>query len=94
MNTQEGFFSRIPKEALWVSIIMDKAIQIGSKIKAEINGLAKEIIIVETQNVNPETGRISELSPIGSALIGHESGDKFEVKLNNKKFFFNILKVI
>lgn len=73
---------------------MDKAIQIGSKIKAEVNGLTKEIIIVEPHNVDPETNRISELSPIGSALIGHEQGDRFEVKLRDRKFLFNIKKVI
>jgi len=73
---------------------MDKAIQIGSKIQAEINGLAKEIIIVEPQNVDPETGRISELSPIGSALIGHESGDRFQIKLGQRKYLLHIKKVI
>jgi len=73
---------------------MDKTIQIGCKIKAEINGLTKEIIIVEPQNVDPETNRISELSPIGSALIGHEQGDRFTVKLRNRQYLFNIIKVI
>ncbi|MBU1149076.1 GreA/GreB family elongation factor [Patescibacteria group bacterium] len=73
---------------------MDKAIQIGSKILTEINGLVKEIIIVEPQNVDPERGKISEMSPIGSALIGHEQGDKLEIRLSSRKYFLNIIKVI
>ncbi|MFH1598042.1 MAG: GreA/GreB family elongation factor [Patescibacteria group bacterium] len=73
---------------------MEKTIQIGSKIRAEINGLNKVIIIVEQQNVDPENGKISEFSPVGAALIGHEQGDQFEARLPSGKYLFNIKRVL
>ncbi len=50
-------------------------IQLGSTVMLGINGAQKTFQIVGPQETNPTEGRISHLSPLGAALIGHAKGD-------------------
>jgi len=42
-----------------------------------------EYALVGTIEANSELNRISNVSPLGEAVIGHKAGDTFEVKLPN-----------
>jgi len=64
---------------------MDKEITIGSKIKVELNGNVKNLEIVGSADVDANCGRISYLSPIGSALLGRQIGEILKVKLATGK---------
>lgn len=49
--------------------------------------------MVGAREANPREGRISNESPIGSALIGHKAGDTVTVKTPNGEMKIKILKV-
>lgn len=50
-------------------------VTLGSMVVLEVNGSRKQFEIVGPQETNPSRGRISHLSPLGAALIGHITGD-------------------
>jgi transcription elongation factor GreA len=50
-------------------------IQLGSKVTVEIHGKEKRFEIVGPHETDPGRGRISDRSPLGSALMGHAKND-------------------
>ena len=50
-------------------------VEIGSKVKLEMDGETVEYQIVGSAEAAPAEGRISNESPVGKALIGHKKGD-------------------
>ena len=68
-------------------------VQIGSKVTVEINGQQKTFQILGSQETDPTRGIISHLSPIGSALLEHRVNDKVEIKINNNKVIYKIIKI-
>ena len=50
-------------------------INLGAKVKVEIEGEIDEFIIVGTWEANPALGMISNESPVGMALMGKKAGD-------------------
>jgi transcription elongation GreA/GreB family factor len=50
-------------------------IQLGSTVVMELGGERKTYRIVGPSEADPSRGRISHVSPLGSALIGHARGD-------------------
>lgn len=65
-------------------------IKIGSTVLLKIDDKQKKYQIVGPAETDPARGRVSHLSPIGSALIGHRVGDK--VPMNGKNI--EIIEVI
>ena len=57
----------------------DSKIQLGSVVKLKGNGKTKEFQIVGTVEADPLSGKISDESPIGQALLGKKEGDKVEI---------------
>lgn len=53
-----------------------KIINLGATVEARVNGSKDEFTIVGTLEANPSLGKISNESPVGSALLGHRVGDK------------------
>jgi transcription elongation factor GreA len=59
----------------------DSKIQLGSLVKLKGNGgKTKEFQIVGTVEADPLSGKISDESPIGQALLGKKEGDSVEIK--------------
>lgn len=54
----------------------DGTVDIGSIVMVEVNGKEKEFTVTGAQEADPLTGKISNESPIGSALFGKSKGDK------------------
>jgi len=50
-------------------------INLGAKVKVEIEGEIDEFIMVGTWEANPALGMISNESPVGMALMGKKAGD-------------------
>jgi transcription elongation factor GreA len=50
-------------------------VNIGAKIKIDVNDKKDELTIVGTLEANPELGKISNESPVGKALLGRKIGD-------------------
>lgn len=57
----------------------DGVTRVGSTIKVEVNGKEKTFHIVGSNEADPANGKISNESPIGSALLGLRAGDKVPV---------------
>jgi transcription elongation factor GreA len=57
----------------------DGVARVGSTIKVEVNGKEKTFHIVGSNEADPTNGKISNESPIGSALLGSRAGDKVPV---------------
>lgn len=55
-------------------------VQLGSKVKLEGNGKNKEFQVVGTVEADPLSGKISDESPIGQALLGKKVGEEVEIK--------------
>lgn len=49
---------------------------LGSKVILDVDGDVDEFTIVGTLEANPSLGKISNESPVGKALLGHEIGDE------------------
>lgn len=73
---------------------MSNTVNIGSKIKVQINGQIQQLQIVGSADINVNLGKISYLSPIGEASLGKAEGESFEVILpNGKKLIGKVIKV-
>ena len=57
----------------------DKAhiVDMGAKVKLDINGDKEEFTVVGTLEANPALGKISNESPVGIALLGKKIGGEF-----------------
>ena len=69
-------------------------VQLGSTVTVCEEGYEPEtFVIVGTFEADAANGRISNESPIGSALMGAEKGDKVNVKTPGGEIFFEIIDV-
>jgi len=58
----------------------DGNVQLGSSVKLEGGGQAKEFQVVGTVEADPLNGKISDESPIGKVLLGKKVGEEVEIK--------------
>ena len=71
-------------------------ISIGSKVKLYDVEFEEEMeyTIVGSTEANPDDGRISDESPIGSAILGHKVDDVVDVELPNGEIIqFKVLEI-
>jgi transcription elongation factor GreA len=69
-------------------------VRVGSKVGIqEADRAAEEYTIVGAAEANPLEGRISNLSPIGQALLGRKAGDEVRVNTPSGVIIFHILSV-
>lgn len=58
----------------------DSKVQLGSTVKLKSGSTTKEFQVVGTVEADPLSGKISDESPIGQALLGKKLGDEVEIK--------------
>ena len=102
-KTEQGkLYSRIAeyKNLLENAEIVDSSaasetIAIGSRVRLlDVEyGEEEDYQIVGSQEANPSIGRISDESPIGRALMGHQPGDVISVEAPGGSFDYKILDV-
>jgi transcription elongation GreA/GreB family factor len=63
------------------------------KIKKEGENDARIYKIVGSEEADMTSGKLSNLSPIGSALIGKKEGDKFSVNTPKGKANYSIISI-
>ena len=69
-------------------------VTIGSKIVVLLNGQTRKFQIVGSADVDAKNGKVSFLSPIGEAVLGRETGERFEINLpNGKKISCRIIEI-
>ena len=83
-----------------VVVISDKdvstnSINVGAKVKVFNETFDEEVeyTIVGSTEASPLENKISDLSPIGKALIGHKKGDRVSVETPNGAMFINVLEI-
>jgi transcription elongation factor GreA len=68
-------------------------INVGSRFKARTGKLDRVFEIVGENEANPMDGKISNVSPIGAAFIGHSVGDVVTVTVPSGKIEYEILSI-
>jgi transcription elongation factor GreA len=68
------------------------AVDIGSKVKVEVDGEEDEFVIVSSMEADPMKGKISSESPVGKALVGAKVGDMVTVS-STIKSTYKILEI-
>jgi transcription elongation factor GreA len=77
------------------STIVAGTVSIGSTVKVQKEGdkEAKEYKIVGSEEADMAQGKVSNLSPLGSALLGKKKGEKVSVNTPNGKAVYTLLSV-
>ena len=87
-NEQGRVYSRISEltDILANYVIIEDTVATGEvgpgsqvKVRDLEDGFEEDFVIVGSQEADPATGRISDESPIGRALLGHRAGDEITV---------------
>jgi transcription elongation factor GreA len=68
-------------------------VQLGSNVKLRANGKTKEFQVVGTVEADPLSGKISDESPIGRALIDQKVGDQVEIKTPAETATYKIVSI-
>jgi len=71
----------------------DGSVQLGSTVTVETKKKEKTYRIVSAHEASPSQGRISNLSPLGSALIGKTLGDHVTVTTNAGVTIYTIIRI-
>lgn len=68
-------------------------VQIGSTVVLELAGKKHTFEILGSHESNPAKGRISEKSPLGAALVGHEVGEEIVLNVKTGAVSYRILEI-
>lgn len=68
-------------------------VQLGNKVTVQVNGKQRTYLILGSSEANPGLGVISHHSPIGSALMGHRTGDSVTYRIGDKNVQCLIIKI-
>lgn len=68
-------------------------VDLGSVVHVEVEDGVQKYQIVGSTEANPEEGKISNVSPLGQALIGKKPGDEVEVSVPAGTMTYRISKV-
>lgn len=85
--------NQLDKAVLIETDINSNWVEIGSTVTVEINGEQKQYQILGYIESNPGQGKISNQSPIGASLLGHQVGDSVTVQLKDRAVEYKIIKI-
>lgn len=68
-------------------------VQIGSEVKVKVNGKTVTYIIVSDVEADPLENKISDNSPVGTALMKAKKGEKIEVKIGENRVQYEVLDI-
>jgi transcription elongation factor GreA len=72
----------------------DNKVVLGSSVKLKSDtGKTKGFQVVGTVEADPLSGKISDESPIGVALMGKKTGEKIEIKLPSETISYTIVEI-
>ncbi len=70
-----------------------KKVRVGSTVKLEVQGKERVYTIVGSNEADPVSGKISNESPIGRALIGAAPGEKVNVQTPAGEMVYKIVSI-
>lgn len=71
----------------------DGQVRLGSKVVLKDGGKPIAYQVVGTIEADPSSGKISDESPIGMALLGKKVGDKVELKIPSGAKTYSIVEI-
>ncbi len=98
-NEQSFLEGRIQaiEQMLRTAVVIDTQesgrIALGATVVAEVEGERTTFQIVGSTEADPVRGRLSNVSPVGRALIGHAVGDEVAVETPARTIRYRILEV-
>lgn len=81
------------KRAVLIQHDADGRIHLGSTVLLFVNGHQKTYHLVGPHETRPELGRISHVSPLGSALLNHAAGEQVVVHTPQGTTTYDIVEV-
>jgi transcription elongation factor GreA len=91
------YLQNILRSAQIISTNVPKdVVRVGSQVTIREQGSDEDetFMIVGAAEANPREGKISQRSPIGSALLGHKKGDKVKVSTPDGETVFKIVAIL
>lgn len=84
----------IVRNALVIKKAADQdTIDVGSSVEVSRDGKGMKFVIVGSEEAKPESGLISNESPLGRELLGHKVGDSVVVDAPNGKVQYKVVKI-
>lgn len=71
----------------------NKKVRIGSTVLVEVKGKEKTFVIVGSNEADPVTGRISNESPLGQALLGTHPGNTVSVQTPAGEMVYKVVSI-
>lgn len=71
----------------------DHNVQLGSVVKLKSDGATKQFQVVGTVEADPLSGKISDESPIGKALLGKKLGESVEIVTPVETATYKIIEI-
>jgi transcription elongation factor GreA len=71
----------------------DNKVQLGSVVKLKNDSKTKEFQVVGTVEADPLSGKISDESPIGRALLGKKVGDEVELVTPTDSITYKVVEI-
>lgn len=68
-------------------------VMVGCKVRCMVGDKEKTYHIVGSEEADPAAGKVSNESPIGKALLGHEKGETFETAMPAGTMTYTILDI-
>jgi len=93
MGQIEGLKQRIKEAIIIEKPTTSDVVQIGSTVTIVVDGKQRQFEILGSHESDPMKGRISHLSPIGSALLNHRVGDKIEIEIQGSLIEYEIIGI-
>lgn len=68
-------------------------VEIGNTVEVESDGKIYNFTIVSSNEVNPESGKISNESPLGQSFLGKKKGEVIEIEVPKGKITYKVLNI-
>ncbi|MGH7237722.1 MAG: transcription elongation factor GreA [Candidatus Saccharimonadales bacterium] len=68
-------------------------VELGSYVKLKNDGKTKQFQVVSTVEANPLSGKISDESPLGQALLGKAVGDSVEIATPTETTTYSVTEI-
>jgi transcription elongation factor GreA len=81
------------KTAVVIQTIDATSISIGSRVVVDAEGARVSLHIVGSAEADPARGRISDVSPVGKALLGHRAGDEVVIHTPGNDIHYRVVEV-
>jgi len=81
------------KTAVVIAAVDTGTVALGSTVVAEVDDERIELAIVGSTEADPAGGRISNVSPVGKALLGRRAGDNVVIHTPGREMNYLIIEV-